>query len=115
MSKIYTTPILVAILGFSGCAPNTSTPFVSPNNSSIVATISPESTAYLADDNGEMFVSEEYPEGVEVVLSEDAKLIVSSKDLHINRGYIWEYSLIMLLVFVSVLAVVYFWEKLKRR
>jgi hypothetical protein len=117
MNKTYITATLVVIIGLLGCSQNTGAPSSSTSNSgrSILATVSAESTAYLVNENGERIVSEEHPGGIEVVLSKNAKLIVSSKDLHLNRGYIWEYSLIMLLVFAFLLTILYAWEKFKRR
>ena len=117
MNKLQAGLLLIIMSSSTGCS-SVDRNFLSTDDSRpVIASVDPMSKAYLADENGQKIVTEKYPDGLEVFLGDDAKIIIESRYIKSEKPnkYIWEYVLIMLLVFVSLLVTMYVWEKFKRR
>ena len=116
MNKIKTI-LLASFLLFSGCSQEMAGPSFLDGKRSVTATVSDNSIAYLADEDGKKITSEEYPDGIQVFLGKETRIVVNPKTLEEDKKSSgpWRYLLTMLLVFISFLTAMYFWEKIKRR
>ena len=108
---------LIIILIIGGCSGKSANLLGSDRSGPVIATVSSDSVAFLADSEGNKITNSESPNGIEVFLNKGSTIIVEPKNLSYKStpNYMWQYILTMLLVFTFLLVSMYIWEKLKRR